>query len=182
MFPTLANMIVFTWLKLVQPDHPNLVKHWYCTDLRSRSLASIKPEISQALKSFLEELHTAADSKVLRATTAKHKRRNPRTQCKNFTKPTITSRGPRSCPLSKQVGRNDQHQYKSKVHIQHRRRRNWHNGIDPSSRRWGWPTNTPTRPDYFAPCQHQAVTTLQGLLETMPIDDHAGHRCWNQHD
>ena len=56
-------------VKLVQPDHPNLVKHWYCTDLRSRSLASINPEISQDLESFLEELHTAADSKVLCVTT-----------------------------------------------------------------------------------------------------------------
>ena len=37
----------------------------------------------------------------------------------------------------------------------------------------------PTHPPayYFAPCQHQAVTTLQGLLETMSIDDQAGHRC-----
>ena len=99
--PTLENMIVLTWLRLVHPDLPNLVKQRYGTELRSWSLASIKSQISQALESLLEELHTAADSKVLRATIARLRRPNPRTQYKNPTQPTITSRCPRSCPLCK---------------------------------------------------------------------------------
>ena len=69
--PSLENMIVLTWLRLIHPDLPNLVKQRYGTELRSRTLASIKPEISQALDSLLDELRTAADSKVLRATASK---------------------------------------------------------------------------------------------------------------
>ena len=44
MSPTLENMIVLTWLRLVHPNLPNLVKQRYGT------------EISQALESLLEEL------------------------------------------------------------------------------------------------------------------------------
>ena len=47
--PTLENFIVLTWLRLIHPDLPNLIKQRYGTELRSRTLASIKPEISQAL-------------------------------------------------------------------------------------------------------------------------------------
>ena len=54
MSPTLENMVVLTWLRLVHPDLPNLVKQRYGTELRFRSLVSIKPEISQALESLLE--------------------------------------------------------------------------------------------------------------------------------
>ena len=47
---------------------------------------------------MLEELHTAADSNVLWATTATFRRPNPQTQYKNPTQPTITGSRPRSCP------------------------------------------------------------------------------------
>ena len=40
------------------PDLQNLVEQRYVIELRSRSLASIKSEISQALESLLEELHS----------------------------------------------------------------------------------------------------------------------------
>ena len=46
---TWENFIVLTWLRLVHPDLPKLVKQRYGTELRSCTLASIKPEISQAL-------------------------------------------------------------------------------------------------------------------------------------
>ena len=52
--PSLENVIVLTWLKLLHPDLPKLIKQRYGTELRSRTLASIKPEISQALPSLLE--------------------------------------------------------------------------------------------------------------------------------
>ena len=92
--------------------------------------------------------------------------RNPRTQYKNHTQPTITSRRPRSCPLCKQVARIDQHFFskcpylqpedrlyltKARFIIQHRRRITWHHRIDLSCRRWGWSTHTSIRPDCFAP-------------------------------
>ena len=47
--PTLENFVVLTWLRLLHKDLPALIKQRYCPELRHRSLASIKPEISQAL-------------------------------------------------------------------------------------------------------------------------------------
>ena len=66
MSPTLENTIVLIWLQLIHRDLPRLVKQRYGTELRSRTLASIKPEISQALDSLLDELHTANDGRVMR--------------------------------------------------------------------------------------------------------------------
>ena len=65
LIPTLENLIALTWLRLIHNDLPKLVKQRYGTLLRSRSLASIKPEISQALDSLLEEIHTSEDVHVL---------------------------------------------------------------------------------------------------------------------
>ena len=49
--PSLENFVVLTWLKLIHPDLPRLVKQRYGTELqRSRTLASIKPEVSPSLK------------------------------------------------------------------------------------------------------------------------------------
>ena len=56
MSPTIENMIVFTWLRLIHKDLPALIKVKYGTELRNKTLASIKPEISNALPSLLEEL------------------------------------------------------------------------------------------------------------------------------
>ena len=56
--PTLENMIVLTWFKLVNKDLPKLVKQKYGTELRTKTLASIKPEITAALDSLLNEITT----------------------------------------------------------------------------------------------------------------------------
>ena len=73
--PTLENFIVLTWLRLIHPSLPRLVKQRYGTELRSRTLASIKPEISQALNSLLEEIRTSDDARILRAAVADDFRR-----------------------------------------------------------------------------------------------------------
>ena len=106
--PSLENMIVLTWLRLVNPDLPSLVKQRYGTELRSRSLASLKPEISQALDSLLEEIRTATDSKVLRATASKFRQPSQRSQY-NLALHSAPKRHNKSCPLCKQAGRNDCH-------------------------------------------------------------------------
>ena len=110
MTPTLENMVVLTWLKLVHADLANLVKQRYGTELRSRTLASLKPEISQALDSLLEEIRTATDSKVLRATASKLTRQfTPRATYKPTPQPRPSGKRQRSCPLCKQAGCDDQH-------------------------------------------------------------------------
>ena len=61
MSPSLENLSVLTWLCLIHSDLPRLVRQRYGTKLRTRTLASIKSEISQALSSLLEEIHTSED-------------------------------------------------------------------------------------------------------------------------
>ena len=67
--PTLENFIVQTWLRLDNPQLPKLAKQRYGTELRSRTLASIKPEISQALESLLDKIHSTENAKVMMSAT-----------------------------------------------------------------------------------------------------------------
>ena len=70
--PTLENMIVLHWLTLIHKDLPRLVKQRYGTELRARSLASLKPEISQALDSLLEEIRSSHDARIMPAAAQKY--------------------------------------------------------------------------------------------------------------
>lgn len=58
--------LVLTWLRLIHKDLPALIKQQYGTELCSKTLASLKPEISQALDSLLNEVYSTNESKVLR--------------------------------------------------------------------------------------------------------------------
>ncbi|KAL9978907.1 hypothetical protein ACROYT_G016491 [Oculina patagonica] len=101
--PTLENFIVLTWLRLIHPELPKLVKQRYGTELRSRTLASIKPEISQALTSLLDEIRTANDAKIMRTAVSSYRKPSGnRSQYKVSTRP---SRPSKSCPLCKQANR-----------------------------------------------------------------------------
>lgn len=60
--PTLEHFVVGTWLKLIHLSLSRLVKQRYGTELRTRTLASIKPEISQALNSLLQEICASEDA------------------------------------------------------------------------------------------------------------------------
>ena len=73
---TLENFVVLTCLRLIHPSLPRLVKQRYGTELRSRTVASIKPEISQALNSLLQEIRASDDAKILRAAVADDFRRS----------------------------------------------------------------------------------------------------------
>ena len=112
--PSLENVIVLTWLKLLHPDLPKLIKQRYGTELRSRTLASIKPEISQALPSLLEEIHSLSDAKVLRSAASQlqtilQNHTANRSVRKDKIRPLQRSPLIKRCPLCKEAGRNDQH-------------------------------------------------------------------------
>ena len=64
--PTLENTVVVLWLQLIHPGLPLLVKQKYGSELRNKTLASLKPEISQALASLLDELRSIEDTKAMR--------------------------------------------------------------------------------------------------------------------
>ena len=65
--PSLENVVVLIWLERLHVNLPALVKQRYGAELRNKTLASIKPEISQALTSLLEELSTGENSRIMRA-------------------------------------------------------------------------------------------------------------------
>ena len=105
--PTTHNLIVLTWLRLIHPSLPRLVKQRYGTDLRSRTLASIKPEISQALDSLLDEINGSA-AQVMRTRPAPSHSLRPTKYTSGRPKPPQ-----KSCPLCKQAGRRDSGHYLS---------------------------------------------------------------------
>ena len=57
--PSLEILVVLTRLRLIHTEVPKFVKQRYGTELRARTLASIKPEISQALTSLLDTWNTS---------------------------------------------------------------------------------------------------------------------------
>ena len=88
-------------MKLIHPELPKFVKQRYGTELRSRTLASIKPEVSQALNSLLDEIRASDDARVMRtATNTFRKTSQPKQGIRS-------ARQPKSCPLCKQAGRLD---------------------------------------------------------------------------
>lgn len=105
MSPTLENLVVLTWLKLVHPHLPRLVKQRYGTELRSRTLASIKPEISQALESLLDEIRASDDARVLHTAVTTEFRRNTQRNRAPFKSTPRKPRQEKVCPLCKQAGR-----------------------------------------------------------------------------
>ncbi len=66
--PSMENMIVLTWLERIHISLPGLVKQKYGAELRNRTLASLKSEISQAIDSLLEELKSSdRESRIMRS-------------------------------------------------------------------------------------------------------------------
>ena len=98
--PTLENMIVLTWLKLIHEDLPRLVKQRYGPELRSKTLATLKPEISMALDSLLDEIRTSDSAKILRTAFPPNRATGYGKQVRPNTK---------ICPLCKASGRTYNH-------------------------------------------------------------------------
>ena len=106
--PTLENWVVLTWLQLLHPSLPRLVKQKYGTELRNKTLASIKPEISQALPSLLDELQAHEEIKVLRTADYNRNKKADNTRAQEPSK-FIKQRKSPLCPLCKAARRNYNH-------------------------------------------------------------------------
>ena len=96
--PTLENMIVLSWLRLIHTDLLALVKQRYGTELRSKTLASLKQEVLQALDSLLEEIESTNEAKILRTAFQRPNQRDT-------TKVARHKGMQKSCPLCKQAKR-----------------------------------------------------------------------------
>ena len=110
--PLAENFIVLTWLRLINPDLPSLVKQRYGTELRTRTLASIKPEISQALASLLDEISNHESAKIMRTAMSGYRPKNfansrPLSGRKQPIPTRDSKRVVKLCPLCKQAGRNN---------------------------------------------------------------------------
>ena len=103
--PTLKNMVVLNWLNLIHTDLPALIKQHYGTELRSKTLASLKPEISQALDSPPEEIRCTACTKVLHTKALRLKQPLLCPSHKSSLKPRAPTKWLKSCPLRKLTGR-----------------------------------------------------------------------------
>ena len=102
MTPTLENTITWLWLSLVNPGLPQLVHLEYGAELRNKSLASLKSEISQAIPSLIDKIDTAAESQVFRSSMRNFGKFN-----KSFTETSRSSKFPPTpyCTLCKTAGR-----------------------------------------------------------------------------
>ena len=78
--------------------------------------ASLKPEISQALDSLLDEIHTTTDAKIFRSTASQLRLPSVRAPYSTRQQP-ATKHQVRSCPLCKQAGRNDRHFLSKCTHL-----------------------------------------------------------------
>ena len=104
--PSLENMIVLHWLKLIHQDLPRLVKQRYGSELRSRTLASLKPEIYQVISSLMDEIHSISETKIMRQATYNHPRRPTRSgPARYHPQNKRTQLATKQCPLCKQAGR-----------------------------------------------------------------------------
>ena len=106
--PSLENTVTYLWLQLIDPKLPRLVKQRYGTELRTRTLASIKPEISQALDTLLDELRSNDEAKVFRSATREYRPSRQATFSGNKRPPGATPPS-RVCPLCKEAGRTSSH-------------------------------------------------------------------------
>ena len=61
MTPTLVNICIVTWLRIIHPGLPAIIKQKYVTELRNKTLASIRDEISESLPSLLLEISGSED-------------------------------------------------------------------------------------------------------------------------
>ena len=120
--PMVENMTVLMWLQKIHPKLPALVKQKYATELKSKTLFYLKPEISMAINSLLEELQsTSANLNRLSSNNnysrnnsrggrssypSQYSRQNSSQQSRNTTNP---RRSTPKCPLCQQANRPDNH-------------------------------------------------------------------------
>ena len=114
MTPSLENTIIVTWLQLIHKGLPQLVKQRYGPELRNKSIASIKPEISQALPSLLDELRSIEDSKILRLSASSNRFQQSRDssapsarfqQSRDSRRPFSRGNSSKECSICKAAGR-----------------------------------------------------------------------------
>ena len=65
--PTLLNTMIVLWLQTINKSLPGLVKQKYSTELRSKTLASIREDISESIPSLLSDIQGENSINISRA-------------------------------------------------------------------------------------------------------------------
>ena len=104
MTPTLMNICIVLWLRIIHPELPSLVKQKYATDLRNKTLASIRDEISESLNSLLSELTNKEEVNISRL----YKSRNQKFNRKQAPNKSVRNKS-RSCIICHTAKRPAEH-------------------------------------------------------------------------
>ena len=102
--PSIENAITWFWLNLLHPGLPQLVKQRYGSELRNKTLASLKTEISQSISSLLDELASVEETRVFRSFN-KFKSGNSNSYNKQWSNSNSGKSSVKSCTLCKAAGR-----------------------------------------------------------------------------
>ena len=102
MTPTLLNTTVVLWLRAIHPSLPALVKQRYSTELRSKTVATLREDISESLNSLLAELSGESAANIARAAVFNSYR-------KSSGQSTYRQKAIRICPLCEANNRPSDH-------------------------------------------------------------------------
>ena len=107
MSPTLMNVAVVLWLRSIHPALPALIKQKFTTELRNRTLITLREEISESLESMLAELNgeTAA---IARSSYQRGFQKKGFNRSSNSKQP-FYQKTTRSCPLCQASDRQSDH-------------------------------------------------------------------------
>ena len=75
MSPTLLNTTVVLWLRAIHPSLPALVKQRYSTELRGKTIATLREDISESLDSLVAELQGESAASIARSSVFNGNRR-----------------------------------------------------------------------------------------------------------
>ena len=105
MSPTLMNVAVVLWLKSIHPALPAMIKQKFTTELRNRTLITLREEISESLESMLAELNgeTAAIAR------SSYQRGFQKKSFSTSSNQPFYQKTARSCPLCQASDRQSEH-------------------------------------------------------------------------
>ena len=111
MTPTLLNTTVVLWLHAIHPQLPSMVKQKFTTELRKKTLATLREEISESLQAMLAEIQGVSETaNINRFNYQGHqKKRYNGTKQKPFNRSKQVYAAYKQCPLCEAHHRSTDH-------------------------------------------------------------------------
>lgn len=109
------SILFIHWLTIINPALPRLVKQRFGTDMRCRTPASMKDEVSKSLQSLIDELEGNSESRIMRVQ-GQGQYRKSRYKDKGKKKQQASRNGP-FCPYCHAMGKSDTNHWLSKCTI-----------------------------------------------------------------